>query len=385
MKNFKRGVVRILVFAAILFSGSSAFAQLKVGTNPTQINKSSILELESDKQGFLLPRLTDTAAINALTPPDGMLIYFSPNNNTGKGLYIRKSGVWQRFTTDSIALDKWSKSGDVLVGNEKFGSLNAQTLRMITNGIDRLTIDGTTGDVNIQNNASINKSLTVTDTTTTGKLVVKDSVSFEKLNVGNNLTEILVIDTADGSVRRRTISTDAFKNWVVGSFSNANNASGLSRNVSSSGVDTLVLHAASAITPGGVSVTSQTFGGSKTFQDSVMAGKTVMVGGTTNANSTLQVAGSVSMSIKTITANATLTDADYTVLVDASGAPVTVTLPAPTAAISGRVYIIKKIGGGLTNDVVVSGAIEDGTSFAIYNDWTVVKLQTNGTIWYVIK
>jgi hypothetical protein len=72
-------------------------------------------------------------------------------------------------------------------------------------------------------------------------------------------------------------------------------------------------------------------------------------------------------------------------LVNAAGGAVTVTLPAPSSAINGRVYIIKKIAGGLTNDVVVSGAIEDGTSFSIYNDWTVVKLQTDGSKWYVIK
>jgi hypothetical protein len=385
MKKFHTMFVRICLFAVFLAGATTAFSQLKVGTNPTQINKSSILELESDKQGFLLPRLTDTAAINALTPPDGMLIYFNPASATGRGLYIRKSGIWQRFTTDSVSLDKWSKTGDVLVGNERLGALNAQTLRMITSGIDRLTIDGTTGDVNIFNSTTIGKSLTVTDTTTSGKLIVKDSVQFQKLNAGNNLTEILVIDTANGAVRRRTISTDAFKNWVIGNFNNTANASGLSRNVGTNGTDTLVLHAASASTPGGVSTTSQTFGGSKTFQDSVMAGKTVMIGGTANANSTLQVSGSVSMSIKTITANTSLTDTDYTVLVNAAGGAVTVTLPTPSSSISGRVYIIKKIAGGLTNDVVVSGAIEDGTSFSIYNDWTVVKLQTDGSKWYVIK
>jgi len=379
MKNHYTSTARVCFVLFLTLASVASFAQLKIGTNPTQINKSSILELESDKQGFLLPRLTDTAAINGLTPPDGMLIYFNPNNASGKGLYIRKSGVWQRFTTDSISLDKWSKAGDVLAGNEKFGSLNAQTLRNITNGVERLNVDGNNGNINIA------KSLNVADTTSTGKLIVKDSIQLQKLNSDNNLTEILVIDTANGAVRRRAISTDAFKNWVTGSFRNTNDANGLSRVPGSSGVDTLVLHAASATTPGGVSTTTQTFGGSKTFQDSVMAGKTVMVGGTSSANSTLQVAGSVSMSIKTITASTTLTDADYTVLVNASGGAVNIALPGPSASINGRVYIIKKIGGGITNDVTVTGAIEDGTAYSIYNDWTVVKLQTDGTKWYIIK
>ncbi|WP_225155078.1 hypothetical protein, partial [Bradyrhizobium sp. NBAIM08] len=63
------------VFVLLLGTAIVANAQLKVGDNPTNIQKSSILELESSRQGLLLPRLADTVAINALTPPDGMIIY----------------------------------------------------------------------------------------------------------------------------------------------------------------------------------------------------------------------------------------------------------------------------------------------------------------------
>jgi hypothetical protein len=331
-----------------------------------------------------------------------MLIYFTPNNNTGKGLYIRKSGIWQRFTTDSVSLDKWSKTGDVLVGNEKLGSLNAQTLRMITNNVERMTIDGSTGNVvveenqlikknldvtgnaNVGGNGNIGKSLVVTDTTTSRRLIVTDSVQFKNLNSSTELTEILVIDITTGAVRRRTIAPDQFKNWLVGAFNYTANPNGLSRIVGPV-TDSLVLHAATGATPGGVSATNQTFGGNKTFQDSVMASKTLSVGSTTSANSTLQVSGSVSMSIRTVTAATTLGNNDYTILVNASGGAVALSLPAPSAAIEGRTYIIKKIAGGLDNDVVVNGLIEDGTSISLYNNWTVLKVQTDGNRWYVIK
>ncbi len=381
MKNLHKSFAKIILALSLIVCASSAFSQLKIGTNPTVINKSSILELESDKQGFLLPRLTDTTAINTLTPPDGMLIYLASPAASGRGLYIRKAGIWQRFMTDSASLDKWSKSGDLLAGTEKFGSLNAQTIRMITNNIERLTIDGETGKV------TINKSLQVTDTTQSGKLIITDSVQFKNLNTSDNLTEMLVIDTTSGAVRRRTISNDAFKSWIVGPFSEVANPNGLTRQVGAgiNGVDTLVLHAASATTAGGVSTTTQTFGGQKTFQDSLTAAQTLLVGATGSANSTLQVQGSLSLSIKTITASTTLNATDYTVLVNAAGGAVTVTLPAPSASITGRTYVIKKIAGDLANDVIVSGAIEDGTSFSLYNDWTVVKVQTDGNKWYIIK
>lgn len=82
-------------------------AQMKIGANPTTIAKSSILELESNSQGLLLPRLQDTAAISALNPPDGTLIYLEGGPQTGRGLYIRKNSTWQQLTanTSMIAID----------------------------------------------------------------------------------------------------------------------------------------------------------------------------------------------------------------------------------------------------------------------------------------
>ena len=384
MNSITPKLTKIYLLLALLLSSFYSFSQLKVGSNPTQIQKSSLLELESDRQGLLLPRLTDTASINALVPPDGMLIYLTPTSGTGRGLYIRKSGVWQRVTTDSASLDKWSKTGDNLLGSEKLGSLNAQTLRLITNNLNRLTIDGTTGNVAITNSETVGGSLTVADTTSTRRLIVTDSVRFNSLNRNTNLTEILVIDTSNGSVQRRSVATDAFKNWVIGSFSSTINTNGLSR-VTGATTDSLILHAASATTPGGVSINTQSFAGNKTFVDSIAATKTALIGSSGSANSTLQVQGSVSLSIRTITSSTTLTNTDYTILADATAAAITIILPTPSSAINGRTYIVKKIAGGLTNDVILSGPIEDGTSLSIYNDWTVVKLQTNGSKWYIIR
>ncbi len=95
---------RFILLLGILFyvTGSvQLFAQVKIGTNPTVIAKSSILELESTSQGLLLPRLTDTAAINALNPPDGTLIYLAGANS---GLYIRKGGFWSNVSSGAAKL-----------------------------------------------------------------------------------------------------------------------------------------------------------------------------------------------------------------------------------------------------------------------------------------
>ncbi len=78
------------------FCFKASVAQVKIGTNPDQIKPASLLELESQTKGLLLPRLQDTVAINALNPSDGMLIYLEklPKN----GLYVRRNSVWVFLT-----------------------------------------------------------------------------------------------------------------------------------------------------------------------------------------------------------------------------------------------------------------------------------------------
>jgi len=87
---------------------NQADAQIKIGTNGSIISPSSLLELESANQGLLLPRLADTAAINALSPPNGMLIYLT--KSPAVGLYVRKVNGWE-YITGSLA------------GNGNFNSL----------------------------------------------------------------------------------------------------------------------------------------------------------------------------------------------------------------------------------------------------------------------
>ena len=85
----------LLLLVALMGTGMMATAQLKIGDNPTSIQKSSILELESTRQGLLLPRLSDTTAINSLTPPNGMIIYLTADNS----LRIRSNGAWKKLAS----------------------------------------------------------------------------------------------------------------------------------------------------------------------------------------------------------------------------------------------------------------------------------------------
>jgi hypothetical protein len=536
-----------LLLAAFMGTGMLANAQLKVGDNPTSIQKSSILELESTRQGLLLPRLTDTTAINSLTPPDGMIIFLTPD----KSLRIRSQGAWKKLASMADATANWSLTGNSGTDSASsfIGTLDGKPFTIKTDNAARMIV-------------SSNGNVGIGTTTPSATLNVNGTVKLENLAAGTNEVEVLVLN-ADGSVYKRTMSSSAFENsikaingiqrqtlsitaeastsedsvkvvnndadstiavylpvqdgasankpygfltradWskiqssvqtitigavastpdvngasiVVDSTSrqiilhpadashagivtagtqtfggsktfrdsvtvdgtlsintvNNNNSAdsvlvlsngvvakrkvsdaafgnairrinnnrdtaqifsfrntGADLSISGNSADSLFLNVPDAGTGarGVVTTAAQTFGGNKTFQDSVSASKAILAGTTGNANSTVQIAGSLSMAIKSVTGNYTVTAADNTILANTSSASITVTLPAP-GSFAGRIYTIKKVGnGGLDNELTISptsGSIDGGSSYKIYNDWTYVTLQTDGTDWYIIK
>jgi hypothetical protein len=107
--------------------------------------------------------------------------------------------------------------------------------------------------------------------------------------------------------------------------------------------------------------------------------------GSTSPVSTLDVQGSNSMAIKTITGNYTTTASDYTILCNASS--LTVSLPQ-ASTVTGRIYVIKKIASGtgtITIDPNGSELIDGATTYtSLTAQWMSVIIQCNGTAWYVL-
>jgi hypothetical protein len=543
---FNRKVALLLV--GLLGTGMLATAQLKVGDNPTNIQKSSILELESTRQGLLLPRLADTTAIDALNPPNGMIIYLTADQS----LRIRSNGYWKKLASMADATANWSLGGNSGIDSAAnfIGTLDGQPFTIKTNNAARMVVSstgnvgiGTTtpsaklnvdGSVKFQNlgasttdldvlvlnaNGSVYKrtmsasaftnaisaingiqkqTLSITAEASTSKdsvevenrtsdstiavylpvqdgasgankpygfltyedwtkigssiqtitigavssspnvngaSIVVDSTSRQIIlhpadatrpgivtagaqtfggrktfadsvtvngpltlnSVANNTSADSVLVLTNGVVQKRQVSSAAFGNAIRSINNNRDTAqtfafrnSGTDLTVSTNGTDSVYLNVPNAGTGarGVVTTTAQTFAGNKTFQDSVSAAKTFHVGNTGNANSTVQIDGSLAMAIRTISGDYAATGTDNTILANTSSTSITVTLPA-ASSITGRIYTIKKIGnGGLDRELTISpasGTIEGGASYKIFNDWTYVTLQTDGTNWYVIK
>jgi hypothetical protein len=147
----------LCVLLPLLIIQQRLFAQLKVGDQPTVVNKSVALDVQGSngQQGLWLPRVTDTsvAGIRALNPPDGLIIYHTPS---GK-LLLRSNGSWVAYTT--TALTTLSAGGQNLTGP--------------TITLQAGTSAGTGNDVNIAGNSSTNvATINIPDASATARGVV---------------------------------------------------------------------------------------------------------------------------------------------------------------------------------------------------------------------
>ena len=150
MRQSLRIAVRVMLMGSAGMIASQVKAQLKVGKNPTKIEKSAILELESDKQGLLLPRVADTSLMTSLNPPDGMIIYWT---QTGKqGFYVRHNYEWEKMSTKSSS---WDLLGNYVAdaATQFIGSTNPIPFVMKGNNVEGIRIDN--GNVTLSNNVTL--------------------------------------------------------------------------------------------------------------------------------------------------------------------------------------------------------------------------------------
>ena len=70
----------VLAFTIIVVFINTLKAQVKIGDNPATISSSSLLELESNSQGFLMPRMTETERDAIVSPATGLQIYSTTTN-----------------------------------------------------------------------------------------------------------------------------------------------------------------------------------------------------------------------------------------------------------------------------------------------------------------
>lgn len=97
-----------VVLCMLVLTTAVRAQQLRLGKQPLNLQKSAILELESDNQGLLFPRITDTSLINSLNPPDGMVIFHQPSRQ----LLVRSNGFWNALASSAGLAATWKTTGN---------------------------------------------------------------------------------------------------------------------------------------------------------------------------------------------------------------------------------------------------------------------------------
>ncbi|MGO4289497.1 hypothetical protein [Chitinophaga sp. RAB17] len=207
------------------------------------------------------------------------------------------------------------------------------------------------------------------------------------------ITEVGRIDGAGNSFWS---GRGTFNNLVTTTISSNNSISdvsifgGADGTISSRGAEIKLRGGTNAISPGEMTFHTGIAQGGTTQPERLRITATGNVGIATNApTSTLQVNGSVAKTIKIITSNTTLTDADYTVLADASSSTnISVTLPDATTCV-GRIYNIKLLGtgtsGGMTIKPATGQKLDNATTFVSNVAYLGVTIQAAGGNWYIIS
>lgn len=111
----------------------------------------------------------------------------------------------------------------------------------------------------------------------------------------------------------------------------------------------------------------------------------LVVGATAAPNSLLESAGSFAAEIDTVAISTTLTDQHHTVKGDASGGPITFTLPA-AASVPRRIYRLKKIdasANAVTVDANGAELIDGALTAVIAAQWDSIDVQSDGTVWSI--
>ncbi|WP_166922813.1 hypothetical protein [Flavobacterium poyangense] len=76
-----RKIITAITFAFLACSITQAQTVQKIGDNPTEINKTAVLEVASSTKGFLPPRMTTVQRDAITTPANGLIVY---NTDTKK-------------------------------------------------------------------------------------------------------------------------------------------------------------------------------------------------------------------------------------------------------------------------------------------------------------
>lgn len=280
-----------------------------------------------------------------------------------------------------------------IVGTSDTQTLTNKTLTSPTvsgGSMDNTVIGGTTPV------AGSFTALTVIDGTNDLDIASHDGTNGLKLAgtlITSTAAELNLLDGITGTLATLA-GTETLTNKTIAAGSNT--ISGLSHgtevdNPSSGvhGVTGSVVGTADTQTLTNKTLTSPTVSGGS-IDNATIGSTTPNTGAFTNitTSSWLNVGGSVTLPVKSVTTDYTITDQDFTLYANTQGLPSNIYWDLPAAStVTGRVYMIKLTGGNRDIFVEPNGAeeIDGDTNYRLRNPTDHIMIQSTGSEWIILS
>lgn len=220
MKNSPKILSKVVLCIATCFFLSSSFAQ--VGINTTAPAAASVLDVESNDKGILIPRvdIDDLSTSTPITgsPPESLLV-FNTNNTTGKGFYYWDSSAWIPIAGIDTG---WSTLGNDISDGDYLGTNNNEELSIRVNSIEkvRITPHGTIETYNTGNSVFIGESA--------GENSITNNTSLASVFIGKNSGMINTVGIRNTAIGNSSLesNTSGIENVAIGVRALKDNESG---------------------------------------------------------------------------------------------------------------------------------------------------------------
>jgi hypothetical protein len=391
--NYKT-TLRIIVTGLLFgFSITDASAQVvqKIGQNSFTINPKAVLELESTSKGFLPPRMSaSNQSAMGTSLPDGLVVFIT--DGSASGLQIWKGNKWIAFVdTEALSLKANLNDLDGLATTEATNKalalkadVTALALKANTSDLTGLaTTEAMNTALALKANTSDLTGLATTEATNTA-LALKADVTALALKA--NTSDLTGLATTEATNTALALKADV---TALALKANTSDLTGLATTEAMNTV--LVLKANTAdLTAEAARATAIEVKLTTDKENAVNKSASITLASNSDIKFPTEkaVIDYVDIKISTIsiakhTSDYTALASDNTILCDTSGTTFKLSLPEASGA-SGKIYVIRKTDSS-NNELTFSALIlVDGSTVTTLNYPKTLRVQSDGSAWYVI-